>query len=770
MNFKKDLKLTISVTRAELKTMFYSPVAWVVILIFMCSVGYSFAEAFSSLLKSQEIGRGIWSVSRGIFGTSLSSITIGIQKYIYLYIPLITMGIMSREYASGSIKLLYSSPIKNSSIILGKYLAMKIYGFILISPLVIFALFSGIVTVNFDYSAVFTSILGLYFLILSYSAIGLFMSTITKYQVVASIGTLAVLGALNNIGSIGGNSETLRAITYWAQISGRANSFLNSYIASEDVFYFIIVISLFLILSIFKLNTEKSIMTWKGKTIKYTLIVATALLLGYITTFPKMKFYYDATYTQTNTLCQESREVVDSLDGGLTITTYVNLLDENMYFSLPNNRHRDKERWEKYIRFKPEIKMDYVYYYDKVSNPNLDNEYPDLTDIEKVEKLCELYDLDKDMFLTPDQIRELVDVDAEKSKYIRVIERESGESVTLRMFNDQNKEPRETEISTALKTLYINRPVVGFAQSYSDRKIENYGGKGYYLFAYDKWFRYSLTNLGFEPKIIDLDTDELKDIDILVLYDFNKKLSDKALSNVRKYIDNGGNMMVMGEYGKNDIMNEAISSLGVEFSKNIIAQDSTSLQPYIIKNIITDNAVAFSSEYEFAKQWGYTVVMPTAVAIDYSKVKDFKVESMIETGNNSWLEKNDTDFIDGKFEYNPKLSEVKKNHSTLVHLSRKIGNKEQRIVVIGDSDCIANEELGTTRIGLDVSNYSVVKSSFRWFSGDEFPIVEERKQPNDDKIKLPDGSGIWVKIIINILLPLSIFISGILIILKRQRK
>ena len=57
------------------------------------------------------------------------------QQYLYLYIPLLTMGLMSRELNSGSIKLLYSSPVTNTQIILGKYLSMMIYNLVLPSIL-----------------------------------------------------------------------------------------------------------------------------------------------------------------------------------------------------------------------------------------------------------------------------------------------------------------------------------------------------------------------------------------------------------------------------------------------------------------------------------------------------------------------------------------------------------------------------------------------------------------------------------------------------------
>ena len=45
--------------------------------------------------------------------------------------PLLTMGLMSREFSSRSIKLLYSSPVTSSQIVMGKFLAMMAYGLVL---------------------------------------------------------------------------------------------------------------------------------------------------------------------------------------------------------------------------------------------------------------------------------------------------------------------------------------------------------------------------------------------------------------------------------------------------------------------------------------------------------------------------------------------------------------------------------------------------------------------------------------------------------------
>ena len=53
------------------------------------------------------------------------------------------------------------------------------------------------------------------------------MSSITSYQVVAALGTLAVLAILNYLPSLGGNIEVVQEITYWFSISGKANQMMG---------------------------------------------------------------------------------------------------------------------------------------------------------------------------------------------------------------------------------------------------------------------------------------------------------------------------------------------------------------------------------------------------------------------------------------------------------------------------------------------------------------------------------------------------------------
>ena len=152
----------------------------------------------------------------GIRGRKLTLFTFGgdyglfthIQQYLYLYIPLLTMGLMSRELSSGSIKLLYSSPVTNKEIVLGKYFAMLVYGLVLIGILAIYVLYSACTIKAFDFTVALSGLLGLYLLICAYASIGLFMSSLTSYQVVSAMGTLAILAALSLVRGSGKTSSS----------------------------------------------------------------------------------------------------------------------------------------------------------------------------------------------------------------------------------------------------------------------------------------------------------------------------------------------------------------------------------------------------------------------------------------------------------------------------------------------------------------------------------------------------------------------------------
>lgn len=763
------MKTIFRLAKTELRILFCSPVSWLILVIFAFQAGLNFSDTFGGLLKRQAMGYGLGGITEETFA-GYTGLLISMLKSLYLYIPLITMGLMSRELSSGSIKFLYSSPITTTQIILGKYLSMLIYGAILMAILLVYVVFGTFTIENMDLFFVLTGVLGLYLLTCAYAAIGLFMSSITSYQVVAAMGTLAILTVLNFIGEVGQDISFVRDITYWLSISGRAYKFLAEMICSEDVLYFVIVILLFILLSIMRLQAARKKHNMMVTFTRYFAVIGGALFIGYLSSLPVSKVYYDATALKTNTLTPGSQQVVKKLDGGLTITTYMNILDENYGSALPSQLKSDFELFEQYVRFKPEIKMKYVYYYAPSVEPSFSDRFLELQGKERAEHICKIMELDFDMFLSTEEIDQIIDLKSEGYRFVRILERENGQKTTLRLYNDMMKHPSETEITSALKRFLVPAPKVAFLTGHGERNVNSAGERYYYTFARSIYFRQSLINQGFDATELNVkDQDIPEDINILVIADMRSSLSPEEMAKLERYIERGGNLFILGEPNRQEAMNPLLSKFGVELMPGTLVQLHEDHLPSIITAKLTDHAAAQCFRYKQLKGWGGSLVMPDASPLRYSTNSGYEVKPLAMTlEKGSWNELETTDFLDGELSINASIGELEQSYPVVLSLTRQRGDKEQRIVITGDADCISNGELANSRNGIFAINFNFITETFKWLSYGEFPIDTSRPDTVDNTIFLSRKASPWIKFFAMGVIPFILAFAGFMVWYRRK--
>ena len=763
------MKTIFRLAKTELRILFCSPVSWLILVIFAFQAGLNFSDTFGGLLKRQAMGYGLGGITEETFA-GYTGLLISMLKSLYLYIPLITMGLMSRELSSGSIKFLYSSPITTTQIILGKYLSMLIYGAILMAILLVYVVFGTFTIENMDLFFVLTGVLGLYLLTCAYAAIGLFMSSITSYQVVAAMGTLAILTVLNFSGEVGQDISFVRDITYWLSISGRAYKFLAGMICSEDVLYFVIVILLFILLSIMRLQAARKKHNMMVTFTRYFAVIGGALFIGYLSSLPVSKVYYDATALKTNTLTPGSQQVVKKLDGGLTITTYMNILDENYGSALPSQLKSDFELFEQYVRFKPEIKMKYVYYYAPSVEPSFSDRFLELQGKERAEHICKIMELDFDMFLSTEEIDQIIDLKSEGYRFVRILERENGQKTTLRLYNDMMKHPSETEITSALKRFLVPAPKVAFLTGHGERNVNSAGERYYYTFARSIYFRQSLINQGFDATELNVkDQDIPEDINILVIADMRSSLSPEEMAKLERYIERGGNLFILGEPNRQEAMNPLLSKFGVELMPGTLVQLHEDHLPSIITAKLTDHAAAQCFRYKQLKGWGGSLVMPDASPLRYSTNSGYEVKPLAMTlEKGSWNELETTDFLDGELSINASIGELEQSYPVVLSLTRQRGDKEQRIVITGDADCISNGELANSRNGIFAINFNFITETFKWLSYGEFPIDTSRPDTVDNTIFLSRKASPWIKFFAMGVIPFILAFAGFMVWYRRK--
>ncbi|HAP18402.1 MAG TPA: ABC transporter [Butyricimonas virosa] len=762
------MRAIYKIAKSELGTLFYSPIAWLILVIFVFQIFSCFANLleYSVNMKTLDQVQGYQSYMLFVIGGFAPYMTI--QSTLYLYIPLLTMGLMSREYSSGSIKLLFSSPISSLQIILGKYLSMLIYGLIMMGSVLVLVIVGYFSIKDFDLSLVLSGWLGLYLLMATYAAIGLFMSTLTSYQIVAALGTLTLISFLNFIGSLWQHIEGVREVMYWFSLKGRADEPIRGLICSEDILYFILVSGMFLGFSVLKLQFARQSCSMSVKVGKYVGLVACVALFGYISTIPQLKCFYDATANKDRTITPNSQEILKQVDGGLTITSYVNLLDKFGYLGMPSNWFNTRNIFETFTRFKPETKLKSYYYYDNAAGANASREEMD----KAIERLVLTSDINSKSILTPEQMREKIDLSAEEYRYVFLLERENGQKAFLRMYDDQGKYPSEAEISAVLKTMISKSPRIAFLGGHGERSIHDRSGVNYTSFTTVLDSRGALINQGYTPCTLTLSTggDIPADIDVLVIADLRKALTDDELIQVKRYIERGGNLVVLGEPRRPEYIAPVLEQLGLAFVPGVLVQPHEGYAADYLWVTFTPEGAELEPIFARMVELNNVLTMPSATAIYETENVGFEAIPVFTTGTmKCWNELETKNFSLEDPTLNEAIGEKENAYVTGYALRRDVKGKEQRVFVLGDADCISNAELGVDR-EFRRSNYALIDGMFRWLVYDEYPIDISRPAAKDNDVYLTPAGCAWVKIFLRWVCPAILVLLGCLIWFSRRMK
>ena len=761
------MKKIWSITKVELAQLFYSPIAWIIIVIFGFQVFQTFSAAFMELAEGMDMYGSLKHVTyelfagrRGLFPAICSS--------LYLYIPLLTMGMMSRDMSNGSIKLLYSSPVTASHIISGKFLSMIIFSMIMISLVIPTIVFAYAKVPDIDVGLILSGLLGVMLLFWAYISIGLFMSCLTSYQMVAALLTFGAFTLMNQLGTMGQKVNFLRDITYWASISGRTEQFISGLISTEDLAYFLAIIASFVCFSIFllqyKKNNKRGVMI-----IKYVSTLLLLFSIGYLTSRPVAVFYHDATATKVNTITPNSKTVLDSLEGPLKVTTYVNLSDFNCWMASPVYINNDIKSFKSYIRFKPDIDMKYVYYYDE---PYCNRNYgmPDARPAKEIAmKYAKSYGIPFRKVLTPKEIHEIIDLKPERNSIVKVLETQDGKKAVLRTFEDMIKFPQEEEIATAMKRLSVPAKNVGFLEGHGERNIHKKADEDYYNYTTSIKERDALINKGFDAVSINLSAgDSLKGIDILVIADLRSPLTSNEERQIMEYLDNGGNLLLAVEPAWVENSRSLLDYLGVFTFSGTLVSVNEDKSPTLIPTQVTPASTELSKSFVTMS----TVTMQEAMSIEYKMASEWEAWPLLYTDKNCWNETDIKDFHRMKegevLKADITHKEFKKRHVTALGLSRDVINRNQRVIVLGDADCISNLEMTIKRKGMMGHNKYFFKGMFNWLSDNVMPVNVKREQPKDNIIELtPDAANTW-SLLFKWLISTLLTIIGSVVVIRRS--
>jgi gliding motility-associated transport system permease protein len=248
--------------KKEMRLYFTSPVAWVIITMFLLIAGYFFYSifAFYTLASMQSAMNPQMARELNVTDSVLRPLFSNVSVILLLLMPLLTMRLFAEERRSGTIELLLTYPVRDGAVLIGKYLAaLALYAIML----ALTVLYPGILFyfTRVEWGPLLTGYLGLLLMGATFLAIGIFASSLTENQIVAAITTF---GTLLLLWVVGWSAEYVggpwgRVLSHLS-ILEHFDTFARGVLDTKDVIFYVDVTIVALFLTLRSLEARR----WKG--------------------------------------------------------------------------------------------------------------------------------------------------------------------------------------------------------------------------------------------------------------------------------------------------------------------------------------------------------------------------------------------------------------------------------------------------------------------------------------------------------------------------
>jgi ABC-2 type transport system permease protein len=236
------MSTTTTVAKREIKAYFNSPVAYIVVTVFMLIAGYLYWSQL--FLEKQTELRYYFNLTPLVFT---------------FIIPAITMRLFAEEKGSGTLEMLITMPVRDWQVVVGKFLA----GLAMLAAMIGMTMFYG-VTLSLlgpiDKGPMVTGYLGLLLMGGAYIAIGVMSSSLTRNQIVAFILAFAISFALFIFGQIVQYApDWLQPVLAFLSMGNHFESMSRGVVDSRDVIFYVSVMVVALVIATASLESRK----WK---------------------------------------------------------------------------------------------------------------------------------------------------------------------------------------------------------------------------------------------------------------------------------------------------------------------------------------------------------------------------------------------------------------------------------------------------------------------------------------------------------------------------
>jgi ABC-2 type transport system permease protein len=252
----------IAIWQREMKSYFVSPIAYVVLTVFLFLSGFFFFSLLTSVVQATmmqgQLGQGSQPID--VPGIIMRNLFQTISVVLLFIVPMLTMGLFAEEKKRGTIELLLTTPVGNLQALAGKYLAsltflliMFLTSIAVIAPLFVYG--------NPEWKTIFSGYLGMFLYGAAILAIGLFISTLTENQIVAVIVTFGVSLVLWLIDAFSASASGVsKSVISYLSVISHLEDFIKGVIDTSHIVYYVT----FAFVGLFLAYRSLESMRWKG--------------------------------------------------------------------------------------------------------------------------------------------------------------------------------------------------------------------------------------------------------------------------------------------------------------------------------------------------------------------------------------------------------------------------------------------------------------------------------------------------------------------------
>jgi len=227
----------VAIARNEFKSLFRTPLGWILLALSQFILATIYYNSVNLYLNKQYLGFPVSGV-----GNEIASFLVASNIFIVMIIaPVLAMLAITNERHQNTLSLLLAAPIGEAQLLFGKLAGLTLYLSILLAEAFIISLSLSFGS-SLDYGILFSSMFGMFLVIVTFLSISLYIASMTSQAAIAIAGAMGVLLLMLLVESMAFTRYAwLDQSLVWISSFSHLENFRRGIIDSRDIFYFIII-------------------------------------------------------------------------------------------------------------------------------------------------------------------------------------------------------------------------------------------------------------------------------------------------------------------------------------------------------------------------------------------------------------------------------------------------------------------------------------------------------------------------------------------------